>query len=62
MDDATKQAAMTAILVFNLIVIAWMGITTYAIGMESWALRAVPAVFVAGGSATGIFYFMKAKR
>ncbi len=58
MDDATKQAAMSAVVVFNLIVIVWMIATS---GMESWALRAVPAVFVAGGAAAGIFYFMKSR-
>jgi lipoprotein signal peptidase len=56
MDDATKQAAMVAVLSFNVIVMIWM----FATGeMESWALRAVPAVFVAGGAAAGIFFFMK---
>ena len=65
MDDATKQAALTAVLLFNMIVIVWMLVgfmmsrvpPTYGV----WITRAVPAVFVAGGVAGATFYFMKPK-
>ncbi|MFP6676321.1 MAG: hypothetical protein VB878_14655 [Pirellulaceae bacterium] len=63
MDEATKQAALTAVLVFNLIVIVWM-ITSSLLSptppnMGAWFGRALPAVFVGGGLAGAIFYFMK---
>ncbi len=63
MDDATKQAAMISVLVFNLIVITWMIVaqfmSTGTPSMGTWLMRAFPAVLVGGAAAGGTFFMMK---
>lgn len=63
MDDATKQAAMISIVVFNLIVIVWMivaGVMSSGTpSLGTWLWRAFPAVLVGGAAAGGTFFFMK---
>jgi len=59
MDEATKKAALIAVLVFNMIVIVWMITASLLNPMTPWLMRALPAVVIAAGVAGGTFYFMK---